>query len=232
MKITKRQLRSIIKEAMPAGGVPDVVGAVTGVYGEEQRQLLNDLGDMYSDMHKELHGRRPNIPMFKNVEEAQAAVDEIWQEYAESNRRDEELAQNNQARAEMEKRIQDLMPDDYDVELPMHSGMGRRNESLGRKMKITKGQLRRLIREAVWPGYAQKGSNEYSDVIIMSPNGDSLLVNGTETYVEDVPSELSIASGFPMNDADSDNLISALQDQMRSGYVELSVEYANGKWSW
>ena len=101
-------------------------------------------------------------------------------------------------------------------------------------MKITKGQLRRLIREAVWPGYAQKGSNEYSDVIIMSPNGDSLLVNGTETYVEDVPAELSIASGFPMNDADSDNLISALQDQMRSGYVELSVEYKNGKWggSW
>ena len=77
-------------------------------------------------------------------------------------------------------------------------------------MKITKRQLRRIIREAVWPSYAQKGSSEYSDVIIMSPNGDSLLVNGTETYVEDVPQELSIASGFPMDDTDSDNLISAL----------------------
>jgi hypothetical protein len=99
-------------------------------------------------------------------------------------------------------------------------------------MKITKRQLRRIIKEAMWPSYAQKGSSEYSDVITMSPNGDSVLVNGTETYVEEVPQELSIASGFPMNDTDSDNLISALQDQMRSGYVELSVEYANGKWSW
>ena len=99
-------------------------------------------------------------------------------------------------------------------------------------MKISKRQLRRLIREAVWPSYAQRGSSEYNDVITMSPNGDSLLVNGTETYVEEVPQELSIATGFPMNDTDSDNLIFALQDQMSDGYVELNVEYANGKWSW
>ena len=38
IKITKNQLRRIIIEAMPAGGVPDVVGAVTGVYGEKNRQ--------------------------------------------------------------------------------------------------------------------------------------------------------------------------------------------------
>ena len=42
MKITKRQLRRIIREslneAMPKGGVPDVVGAVTGVYGEKNRR--------------------------------------------------------------------------------------------------------------------------------------------------------------------------------------------------
>ena len=99
-------------------------------------------------------------------------------------------------------------------------------------MKITKRQLRRLIREAMWPSYAQKGSSEYSDVITMSPNGDSLLVNGTETYVEDVPQELSIASGFKMNDTDSDNLIFALQDQMSDGYVELQVTYENGQWGW
>ena len=45
MKITKRQLRRIIKEAMPAGGVPDIVGAVTGVYGEENRRKAVDLTD-------------------------------------------------------------------------------------------------------------------------------------------------------------------------------------------
>ena len=38
MKITRRQLRRIIKEAMPAGGGPDVVGTVTGVYGEKNRK--------------------------------------------------------------------------------------------------------------------------------------------------------------------------------------------------
>ena len=43
MKITKRQLRRIIKEAMPRGGAPDVVGAVTGVYGEKNRQEKNRL---------------------------------------------------------------------------------------------------------------------------------------------------------------------------------------------
>ena len=74
MKITKMQLRRIIREAMPKGGVPDVTGAVTGVYGEERRQQLHDLGDMYSDMHKELYGKRPQIPMFKTIEEAEAAV--------------------------------------------------------------------------------------------------------------------------------------------------------------
>jgi hypothetical protein len=100
-------------------------------------------------------------------------------------------------------------------------------------MKITRRQLRRLIREAQWPSFAQKGSSEYSDVITMSPtDADSVLVNGKETYVEEVPQELSIASGFPMNDTDSDNLIFALQDQMSDGSVELSVEYNNGKWSW
>ena len=52
MRVTRRQLRRIISEAMPKGGVPDVVGAVTGVYGEENRQELEDLGDIYSDIHR------------------------------------------------------------------------------------------------------------------------------------------------------------------------------------
>ena len=117
-------------------------------------------------------------------------------------------------------------------------------------MKITKRQLKRIIREAIKdepirmasgdsfsrtsPGPIpwQKGSSEYRDTIVMSPNADSVLVNGAETYIEDVPQELSIASGFPMSDIDSDNLIFALEDQMSDGHVELGVAYENGKWSW
>ena len=122
-------------------------------------------------------------------------------------------------------------------------------------MRITKRQLRRLIREAMkdepirqvpgdsfssssskrpWGSYSEKGGNSYSDTITMSPNGDSVLVDGMETYITDVPQQLEHVSGFPMDDTEADKLIDALDKQMSSGYVEISVEYKNGKWggSW
>ena len=46
MKITKRQLRRIIREAM-APNIPDVVGAVTGVYGEKNRHLADRLNKVW-----------------------------------------------------------------------------------------------------------------------------------------------------------------------------------------
>ena len=132
MKITKQQLVRIINELHPR----DVADA--------EYDLLQDLGGMYSDMHKELYGRRPKIPMFKTVEEAETAVDEIWAEYAAVNRAREEQEQQDLEYMEMERLMQELMPGEYDIELPMHSGMGRRTESI---MRITKNQLRRIIRE-------------------------------------------------------------------------------------
>ena len=42
MKITGCQLRQIIKEAMPRGGVPDVVGAVTGVPQGNIQNLVDE----------------------------------------------------------------------------------------------------------------------------------------------------------------------------------------------
>ena len=43
MKITKRQLRRIIQEAMPRGGAPDVVGAITSSDPKAERlqHLIN-----------------------------------------------------------------------------------------------------------------------------------------------------------------------------------------------
>ncbi len=87
--------------------------------------------------------------------------------------------------------------------------------------------------EASWgetADYKEDGSY-FSDVIVMSPNGDSVLVDGSETYIQDVPQQLELM-GFPMSDTDADNLIFALEDQFESGYVELSVTFENGKWSW
>ena len=106
-------------------------------------------------------------------------------------------------------------------------------------MKITKKQLRRIIREAIdesdprrpWGSYSQAASDSFRDTIIMSPNGDSVLVDGMETYTWDVPQQLEHVSGFPMSDIEGDSLVGALDKQMSNGYVELSVKYENGKWS-
>ena len=42
MKITKRQLRRMISEAMPQGGAPDAVGAATGVPGGDIQNLVDE----------------------------------------------------------------------------------------------------------------------------------------------------------------------------------------------
>ena len=136
MKIAKSQLRRIINELHPR----DVSDA-------EYDEYLQDLGGMYSDMHKELYRRRPNIPMFKTVEEAEAAVEELWGEYAAKNRAREAQEKADLEFIEMERKTQEMMPGEYDYEhVPRRSGMGRRLEN---RMKITKGQLRRIIRETL-----------------------------------------------------------------------------------
>lgn len=99
-------------------------------------------------------------------------------------------------------------------------------------MRITRKQLRQIIKEAygATAEMAEDGSY-FRDVIVMSPNGDSVLVDGEETYTHDVPQQLD-GMGFPMSDTDADNLIFALEDMMDDGYVELEVTYENGAWSW
>ncbi len=62
-------------------------------------------------------------------------------------------------------------------------------------MKITRRQLKRIIRETIsesrplvpqdpkrpWGSYAEKKQDYFRDVLIISPNGDSVLVDGMET---------------------------------------------------
>ena len=104
-------------------------------------------------------------------------------------------------------------------------------------MRITKRKLRGFIREAIlreqgaWGSYAQEGSDYWSDVIVMSPHGDSVLVDGNETHVQDVPMQLENASGFPVDEAFAKELVTELETQMQSGYVEISVNAKNGAWS-
>ena len=113
-------------------------------------------------------------------------------------------------------------------------------------MKITKNQLRRIIKESIaearplvpqdpnrpWGSYSQVDDESFRDVIVMSPNGDSVLVDGMETYIYDVPKQLEAVSGFPMVGNDPDNLIFALEEMQQAGYIELAVSYENGRWGW
>ena len=101
-------------------------------------------------------------------------------------------------------------------------------------MKITRRQLRRIIREASFGGTAvtSDDGSYFRDVLVMSPNGDSILVDGMETYLQDVPRQLEAISGIPMKGNDPDNLIFALEEMWRDGYVELMVTYENGHWGW
>jgi len=100
-------------------------------------------------------------------------------------------------------------------------------------MKITRRQLRKIIKEASFGGTAQMSDDGsyFRDVIVMSPNGDSVLVDGNEVYTDQVPYQLD-GMGFPMSDVDADNLIFVLEEMMADGYVELMVTYENGRWSW
>ena len=69
-------------------------------------------------------------------------------------------------------------------------------------MKITRQQIRKIIQEVLnesprrFGDYSKKDSNSYRTVITMSPEGDSAIVDGIETYIDDVPQQLEILSGF------------------------------------
>jgi hypothetical protein len=131
MKITKRQLKRIINEFHPR----DVADAE---YDEE----LETLGDVYSDMHKEYHGRRPKGPMFKTHEEAISAIKELSAALKSKYEAEDELVAQDLERQRHEEEIQSLMPGEYDIETPMRSGMKKRMEA-----KITKNRLQQIIKE-------------------------------------------------------------------------------------
>jgi len=86
-------------------------------------------------------------------------------------------------------------------------------------MRITKPQLRRIIREAIHGG-------GYSSVIVMSPTGDSVLVGGQEVDPRSIAYELEVASGQSVPPDISNDLEKELTRQMRSGYVEIPVSWS------
>ena len=172
MKITRRQLRRIVETfAATAEEEAEKVNAQTGISlvtdqafweemgvstGEELAKSL--LSSTYSDYYKDLHGIRPRWMADKiksmSVEEIQTLIDDLDKE-AETMVADEKWEEENLPGWEDEmiaavKAHPEDVPEEYlEYEtLPQQTGMGRRTEGI---MRITRRQLRRIIREAIDP---------------------------------------------------------------------------------
>ena len=81
-------------------------------------------------------------------------------------------------------------------------------------MKITKRQLRGIIKEALQ-------GETWTTVIRMSPNGDSVLVKGREVDPRNIVHELEVASGQSIPPDEAKNLEEELMKQFNRGYVEM-----------
>ena len=85
-------------------------------------------------------------------------------------------------------------------------------------MKITKRQLRGIIKEALQ-------GETWTTVIRMSPNGDSVLVKGREVDPRNIVHELEVASGQSIPPDEAKNLEEELMKQFNRGYVEIPVAW-------
>ena len=86
-------------------------------------------------------------------------------------------------------------------------------------MKVTKKQLGRIIKEVL------QGEN-YRTVIVMSPTGDSVLIDGQEVDPRSIAYELEVASGQSVPSAAARDLENKLMSQMRTGYVEMPISWS------
>jgi hypothetical protein len=170
VKITRRQIRRIIRESLlveksefaptAAEEAAKVNSQISGMalqtdqsYWEDfgintgEELALSLLGSTYSDMYKSIHGIRPRWENFNTPAEAQAAIDRLDQEVEDMIAADELEAQQQAEYEKKEKEIQALMPREFDFEhVPRHSGMGRRMEN---KKTIIKNRLTKIIREVL-----------------------------------------------------------------------------------
>jgi len=134
-----------------------------------------------------------------------------------------------------------LNPDETSVyELPMGSGIEDFSDPYDDDFDyIDKAQRAGSIQnEARYEDYSVLDAGTWLSTIVMSPNGDSVLIGGEETYPESAPDEVerlaSEALGFrvpPMPQHTQNQLVQRLYDGMRDYFVEIAVEYnANTGW--
>ena len=113
-------------------------------------------------------------------------------------------------------------------------------------MKITKRQLRRIIKEPMedepirmipgdsFPADALKSrrsrkpqpSGEFRDTIVMSPTGDTLLVGWQEVALQNVVRELEVQTGQSIPIQTAGDINAKLLKQHGQGYVELPISWS------
>lgn len=169
MRITKRQLRRIIKEEFAATAAEEAAkvnrdlgetSGAPGSYSEDQaywekygivtgEDLAIDLvAGTYSDMYKAIHGIRPR-QRFESYEEVRVALEDLERYYADVVERDElemqAQAEYERERAELAAMMPTSLEKQYD-KLATRSGMGRRQEAVERINGIIREELQREIR--------------------------------------------------------------------------------------
>lgn len=120
------------------------------------------------------------------------------------------------------------------------------------KTKITKMQLKALIREAMddepirqitgdsfspemlkTRKRVRSTPNAFKDTIIMSPSGDVLLVGGKETQLQNAVRELEVQSGESISPRIAGDINAKLLRQMGEGYVEMPISWSpNTGWKY
>ena len=112
---------------------------------ESYEKELESLNGIYSDTYKEMYGIRPRWMHFNKVEDAEAALEDLYarQDWdAQVDQYEDEFFDIDHT---LDTQEQELQPGPYDREhLPKYSGMGRRAEELQENLKL---RLRRIIRE-------------------------------------------------------------------------------------
>ena len=121
-------------------------GIVTG-----EELAMSMLKSSYSDLYKSVNGIRPNLSRFETIDDISDALHDLdrYANYALA--RDEADLGEWRAYEKERQELAALMPTELELQydpMPQYSGMGRRNEGKN-VLKITKRQLRRIIREVV-----------------------------------------------------------------------------------
>ena len=183
MKITRRQLRRIIREAFAATAQEEAerINTQTGIdrYGmtlvtdqsfwEDQgiytgeELAMSMLKSSYSDLYKSVHGTRPNLRGFETIDHINAAIHDLDRYANEVLARERADAAQWAAYEKERKELEALMPTELELKydpMPQHSGMGRRAESINRRGRI--------LREASIAGVSEdlhRALDEYVSVL-------------------------------------------------------------------